>query len=687
MMPDWFRQISMQGAPLSQGAPPSWRVRDGRTTGARSVSARVGPLLLKGRGVRALVFILIATSVASAQTPPRDRAATTQPSRVEAVTTNQPPAPLPEIADEDLGLLVKFARRAFGHELQGLPERPAPYRPPALEPIEMIVHLTLRDHGTLVAEAESRRLSVVDAAMAAGVLLARDVKRRDLSLRTDGDPYGLEMELVGPPEYLAGPFFVQGGVWAKSLLHAFEPAVEGIGVTYAGKTAWTRPGEIMAANYSPDLALKAAESAAGVRHFDKLQHPGDIRYFRFRGYHLWQTAAGEAPIRLIRGDAVVPPEAVSDAGLDAAIGRIADYLEYRRKASGWFSFEYQPNLDRYRDRDTAATQLAAMFGLSTAARWTGDADTVSKARESIGAAVEFLRPLSVPEIQEGEEPRIVERGRFLHLPDHEAHLEVTALLLLAIEALQGDANAEQRDAIVEALHACQDEDGRIEMRFKERGPDEPEAYYAAGLAIEALARVGMRGPNPRLDVALQRAALRYDPARLAGVGPRGAAALARGFSYVYAVTNDARVSDRVFALLDPFVALQVTADNCPWPELYGAINAGRPGEVGADTALFLSALAQGLRLAERIGDDARADRYRDVVHAAARFVMQLEFREAGTYFVRSPRDVLGGIRSAPWNNRLRTDETAEALRALIDARKALYGAPPPTPRAADKPAS
>ncbi len=61
------------------------------------------------------------------------------------------------------------------------------------------------------------------------------------------------------------------------------------------------------------------------------------------------------------------------------------------------------------------------------------------------------------------------------------------------------------------------------------------------------------------------------------------------------------------------------------------------------------------------------------VRAAARFVIQLEFREEGSYYIRSRVDALGGVRTALWNNSIRADHCAEAIMALIRARIALFG--------------
>lgn len=219
------------------------------------------------------------------------------------------------------------------------------------------------------------------------------------------------------------------------------------------------------------------------------------------------------------------------------------------------------------------------------------------------------------------------------------------------------------------------------------GTDSGDEYdanaRAAGRLVGALAEWAVRHPDPRIETVLQRAFPYYrKKVELLDQGEArreasamAAAALARGFSAAYRITNDAKMSDFVFGLLDQFAALQLDAENCPWPELRGAINVRKRGAVGVDTAWYCCALADGAILADRVGDRRRARRYRASVRSATRFILQLQFSEDGCYYVRSRPDVLGGVRTAPWDCTLRIDHCAESLLALMKARRTLFGPP------------
>jgi hypothetical protein len=624
-------------------------------------------------------------------------------SRLTEATTTQPAAVLPQVSYPDLVLLVKAARRAFREQIDNLPERGPSYRPPALKGLKAVIHLTLRAHGAVRAEVETRRLDMVDAAVVAGTMLGQQVLNKKLNLPHSGDDLGLEFEMLGPPDYLDSPYD-PGGIWSKFLLHSFEPAVEGIGVEFRGRRAWTRPSEVIIHNYTPDLTLQAAESAIGLEHAHKLRFPQEIRYFRFRAYHLWQPAAHLLPVLLLRGATLVSPESLGPEVLDEAIRRMGTYLRHRQKNDGWFSHVFLPTLDRYGEGNSARVQLHAIHGLAAYGAWSGEDDAVADTARAIRAAGQFLKPISGGEPADQAKSESPEASLALRIPGHGDHLEISARLLLALAEAGSDSRSGPRPSgsgaaqnepgereaalkewfggLTNGLLDSQVSDGRLHMAFQPPPEGEPEKVAAAGWALLALARADPSMTDPRIERALHRALSHYRTRPEIQEDPLAAAALSRAFAQGYAWTNDARASSFVFDLLDRLARLQVTAEACPWPELHGAFNVRQPGAIGVDTATYLLALTDGLALAQRVGDQRRILRYRRAVLGAVRFILQLEFREEGCYYVRSPQDAWGGVRAAPWVNRIRADHCAEALMSLMRARHVLYGRPSrwPAPR-------
>jgi hypothetical protein len=131
-------------------------------------------------------------------------------------------------------------------------------------------------------------------------------------------------------------------------------------------------------------------------------------------------------------------------------------------------------------------------------------------------------------------------------------------------------------------------------------------------------------------------------------------------------------ADYVFELTDWLASKQLDPSNCVWSELHGGIAAYGNARVGVSTAAYLEGFAAALMLANDLGDTKRKKHYTAVVRRAARFVTQLQVRTEETYFMPSPQDAVGGIRTSPSLNLLRIDHCQHALVGLMKARRALY---------------
>jgi hypothetical protein len=606
-------------------------------------------------------------------------------------------APAPNVSPEDAVLLFQTTRRAMRDCLADKPESPPRYRPPALREIVTTLHATARRNGAIVAEARTAPMPLIDAAAAAGAMLGRSARARKSPIG-ETTTLGMELEWLGERQELNLSLDARGK-WTDELFHAFEPGVEGIGVAYRERAGWTRPSQVIASNYSPDLALQAAEQAAGLKLIDKLSAPAEVRYFRFRTRHYWQTADRARPTELTRGEEYVPPERVTREGLDAAISRIGRYLRYRQNSDGWYSEEYLPSVDRYGEGNSARVQIHALQGLTVYATWTGQAEDVNAAKKGLRRSAQFLTVIAAPLTTQptGHPPATTSAappvtGMILAFPGHGDHLEITSRYLAALMALKPEADLEKAaDDLVKALTAGQDDQGRLEIVYSEISTDpvrtdSVDDIRGAANALAALAAYGLKRPDDAIMGVFHRAQRYYAGWFRAGPGMAETAVFARALILTYAVSNDARSSDLAFAMLDRIATCQRSSvvdrstgntDEVTGrlPELDGAFALRQPGVVGADTATCLLAFADGLALAERIGDRERAERYRRVVLSAARFVLQLEMSEAGAYYVRSRIDAVGGIRASPWNNSLRADHASEALMALIQARRAIFSSP------------
>ncbi len=635
------------------------------------------PSTSRWRSIGALILV-IASAGASGESNEGGRTVppSTQPNAVASQPTTQPENGRPVVHEEDLRIIVDYARRSFRAKVLGRPEQAPKYRPMSLADMRGIVHLTLRKSGGARVEAESDEMPIIDAAVAAGTLLGQAAMDAKLELERGGDDHGLELEWLGPVDYLKIPYFENGETWTDALVHSFEPGVEGIGVEFRGNRGWTRPSQIFIKGYTADLAIAAAEKQIELRGIHKVRFPEQIKYYRFWSYLVWQADARSRPIVLHRGDTLVSPDAVTESGLKSAIDRIGTYLLYRQNKNGEFSHEFVAYSGLYGKGNSARVQLRALEGVASLHKARNDAESAKGLRRGIEALKPHLEPLVILDRKADGTEYEKEVGLALAPVGHTGVLELTARLLSAIQWLSAGSDFEKEKAgLINGLITSQADTGFIAMTIGE-GEQQGEIKLNDAdccRAILSLCRVHADQRDARISEAVSKAVRYYHERAVSTIDPRAAAALIRALCLHYAESNDARVSDKAFELADRLASVQLNERNTPFPELWGAINVSRAGEVGADTAIYLSALADALRLAERIGDRPRIRTYRDAVILAARFILQLEVRETGCFFIRNPGDALGGIRNELWSSRLRVDWTGLGLESLIDARAALFG--------------
>jgi hypothetical protein len=129
---------------------------------------------------------------------------------------------------------------------------------------------------------------------------------------------------------------------------------------------------------------------------------------------------------------------------------------------------------------------------------------------------------------------------------------------------------------------------------------------------------------------------------------------------------------QVLRMIDWLGPHQLTEKNCRQPEMCGGIDPRGTDSANIDTALQMIAAADGLAIARRLGDRKRCAKYEDMLRRGTRFVLQLEFRPGECYYVRSRSETVYGVRTAPWDHALLTENAQFALVALIKARQALF---------------
>ena len=558
---------------------------------------------------------------------------------------------IPQVSDRHRQWLSRVARRTVRDAiLRRTPYAPN-YVPTALGDLTTEVVVRLRQQGYLLASAAAGPKPIA--------LATRDAAATAARMLATGDPPDparllIEIEVVG--EAQAVPIETD---WTQP--RAVDPFVEpGVhGLVLTGRDIRHRfcPTELfISGQVLSDALTRLAQathgSGAEVR---------DVRLERFRTVHWYQAPGGVEIVSLHRGLQWVPPEAVSPAQLDEAIARVSAYMIYRQLESGLFTYQYEPAKDAYTEGNNLVRQAGATAAMAVQARTSGKSAPLASVDAAIRFHLQGLRPLDG-----------ADGAAFIATADERNKLGITALICLALaEHPNPGQYAEVREKLIAGILHLQRPSGMFVTAFPPAMQIDAQDYFP-GEALLALAAHYSRQPSARVLDAFDRAVDFYRDYFRGAPSPAFVPWQVQAYARIAKYTKREDYAEYVFELSDWLAAKQLSRANCRWRDMWGGIAAYSDGRAGVATAAYLEGFADALALARSVGDVTRAKHYERVVREAARFVMQLQVRPAEAYFIRSPQDAIGGIRTSPSLNLLRIDHCQHALVGLIKAREVLF---------------
>ncbi len=563
-------------------------------------------------------------------------------------TPIQPSAP--PLTEPDSGFLSRVARRTAEQFVGEQSVYAPPYVPREMSGVSCHVIVTLRKDGRSLGRGASGPGPVVPTLIESTITAVQAAGRVVTLEKDDVGTLCVEIEAIG--EDVVVPLG-DAGLNPEVVEAAIEPGLDGFTIRADGLVRTISPAELALKNQSVVAVVKGMLESVG-------HVPRTAGLSKRRSVHWYQPTAMAPVVSLRRGMTLVPPESVTTESVDEAIASLANHLVQRQRSDGSFAFEYEPAAEAYSDRDDPVHHAGATWALAEVAkRVPGDAIKDAANRSMIRLERQAASLAGV------------EGASFVRTSDGEHASATTAQLVLAM--LTASREAEKRDSLLAGLRWTQQSDGTFLTAFPpaKRLPH-PDVYPSVTLL--ALVEAYEQRPNKDALAAFNRVFLAYQN-RFSGRANVAAAAWAiRPFARMAVVSNRREFADFAFTIADQLVARQLNASNCRWPELRGGIVATDRLLPDVSTAICLSALVDAYHAARKFGDEGRMDAYRRASRSAARFVMQLRFRDVEAYFLRLPGDAVGGVRTSVADSRLRIDSVQHALLGLMAYRDRLLSA-------------
>jgi hypothetical protein len=460
----------------------------------------------------------------------------------------------------------------------------------------------------------------------------------------------------------------------------FAPCYHGLAFVDAKKGAWSWvwPGDATSRNITPSSQLVLGLKGLSMDRLavTELARPGGAGLARFKTIHMVRPFAGAQPTVLVRSSVDLPRYAVSERELESMGDRLIEHLFNRFTTDGQVRGTYHPTSGRFDPLVASDDQTAlACYAMVHHSRYLVTARPFDQSMAAYSRrAMQIATELGERILRDGDtaEPRVM------------------ALVLLALlEAPVSQSDSALRDKLGERL---------IDLVMPKDAKDKVEVNQGAdALSAAALATLYERTREQQLGqavwtlmdriwgdedrvpnlVALPWLALAYDRAGdlLADADQSGA--------------RRAELTKRraIFAVvIDRLCQHQVIEKPTLGPEdvLGGFVL--RPGPSGSPPNPDWRN-AQPLMLLSIVLRDGRVTEGQDKLGwllsagYSARFVGQLMMDDAGCYYVRDRVAARGGVRMAPWDNRLALAPTAISLLAVTELQTSLatFRPTPPVP--------
>ena len=571
----------------------------------------------------------------------------------------------PKIGPVEQTFLVRTVRRVLEHSVRDEPAYEPAHVPASLGSVRCRVSVTLRHSGGLTGTADSDVLPVVEACRSAALkalsLAERDVSLDDAALSRTS----IEIELIGPRERVGN-----GDDTPQLLAVSYEPAVHGIAVRLESREILVRPSQLIARESvclqrgeadhrcnRYEMTIARLQEKFGLAKSPPARKPAQVVFLRFRTTHLYEPTPGAKAVHLQAGMRVIQPDEVTRSTMLTQADDLARYIRYRQNTDGLFSYEFLPGRDMYWPTDQNwSRQAATTWALAVHANQRADADSAASLKRALNTWRASVTPIDG-----------ARRAAYIATEDNRHALGTTALVALALL----DAPAELRDEamlvpLLNGLAWMQKPDGSFRTHFPPAKGRSSQDYYP-GEALLALAKRYVATRDVTWRDVCDRSLPFYIAYFRKGTPPAFMPWQMQAWGQMARTTRLQRYADFVYLMGDELAATQIIEPEPGLSFYAGGFDVYGSGRVGVSTAVYAEGMVDASRTAAAMGDTQRAAAYRDAVRRAARFVSQLRFREEECYYVKSRRDVGGGVRNSPSDPTLRIDHSQHALSALLGA--------------------
>lgn len=366
-------------------------------------------------------------------------------------------------------------------------------------------------------------------------------------------------------------------------------------------------------------------------------------------------------VELIRGN-TPEPETLSYAAFKQMKNGLADYMVGQVDKEGSAPYLYLPSSDRtVNSREVQVRHWLATWALSDLAGARHPGAEAALARNLRYNLRHFYRT-------DGE-VGLIEAG-------FGEPVGTGAMALAGLAILEGPLAAKYSDfeaALGKGLEQAFNPDGSIASYLEPRDKSGNQNFYP-GEVLVYWATVYEARRDPRLLERFMKSFRFYRAWHRENRNPAFVPWHTQAYYRVWRHTKNPELKEFIFEMNDFLLEMQ-QGEEAEFADFRGQFWNPEKPEYGSrphvsSTGVYLEGLTAAYRLAEAVGDEGRRQSYKGAILRGLRSLRQHQFADgADLFYVAQVNRAEGGLRTTVYDNSLRIDNGAHAMRALLEVER------------------
>lgn len=422
----------------------------------------------------------------------------------------------------------------------------------------------------------------------------------------------------------------------------------GIELSYGGQSRRYSPTLMLSRNLDFQSLVKDFLRGVGQDPRATLRHPLDARLFK--AYQvLVRIPAAKSPVavQMIRGN--TPEEGpVTAESTRELLDLLAEWMVNQVPPEGRLPYLYLPGQDKASWTDEVMVrQFLATWALSRLAKERPD----PRHRAAYERNVRWNLAQSYRT-----------DGHLGFIEELDKRTCVGSAGLAGLGLTGGPADPYVESSLDRAIQSVWHPDGSLDSYFNPAGSKDGQDFYSG----EALLFEASRADLGHLMKSFEF----YQKWHLEHRHPAFVPWHTQVWWRVYQRNHDPRLRDWIFAMNDWLLSMQQW-EGAAFPDFRGQFWDPKRPEFGrqphvSSTGVYMEGLVCAFLLAREVGDQARLTAYRKALLRGVHSLRLHQFRdEVDLFYVPHPEAARGGLRSTVYDSRLRIDNAAHSLMALL----------------------